>query len=1103
MRKIIGILICLVLPFGIKAQCLTDSIVINTAYNPVTNTALTAGTTSSPVQDPHWIIGSATSSISGAGGVGTPAFVIAGVGAWATNPASNPGRYISCVNSTSVPSDGRGTAYNTTLTRPFRMCIDDTVKFDLHISADNYVSRIDVDGIIVFGFSETGAMTSYFTSFTAYDTTIYLSAGTHYMNILLNNYNDVTALATNPMGLDVWGSIVSMTGISSIVKESDTACARYACRLTADTTCNTVVLADSVHLCDSATVALSASIVGTDSVISVRWYPPANFTDTTILNPLLHTGYTSQYYYINVKSLKSFNAVVNGDFEMGNYGFSSTYTYSRPPSSILYEGYYSVYSNPYGVHTGFTSMGDHTTGSGKMLIVNAGSTASDVWCQTISVVPNTDYDFSAWIANCSSVTTGTLVPIINFKINSVLIGTPDTVRATPGTWVNFHTMWNSGISTSANICLYDALTASGGNDFAIDDISFRQVCTSLDSIYVLIGGGDTTYSVKDTALCVTSAPLRLTHATATRYLWSTGATSASINVSTSGTYYCYGFTGCAVSIDTFNVTFIPQPVVNLGADTAFCVGNTLTLSTTQPAGYNITWSDGTTGSSIVASTTGVYWCNVNNGCSVTDSIHVTLSPYPVVDLGPDTSNCSGTPITLSSSGTYTSPTYQWSDGITAATDIVLSSGIYWLKVTDVGCSSSDTVRVNIIYDTSSLYNRDTAICLGQIVQVASGNNPNARYQWIPTAGIAISNIHNPTIAPDTSAMYYMYSYVSGCPPRVDSFYIDVQPNPTVSVGNFRFVCQYDTIHLRADVYPLGYTHYSYHWTPSTFLSDTTLQNIFFTAGTDSKYIVEVKTPAGCTGKDSVLVHVYPGDFLTQPTDVYLCPHDSAQIVIPSSNGGYAKWQPSYYLSDSTSLSPWVHPINSQFYTIYGTSSDGCKDTTHVNVHVYAAALVNLPDTVVLHSGESYHIIPQSNCSSFTWFPESAIDNIHIMDPTVHPTADTRYWVTGVTANGCAVTDSVNVIYDGSTTIGVPNAFTPDGSGNRTFKINILGEGSLNYFRVFDRWGNKLFETRDINEGWDGTFNGKSQPQDVYIYAIQLVGSDGKIVNKTGNLTLLH
>ena len=86
---------------------------------------------------------------------------------------------------------------------------------------------------------------------------------------------------------------------------------------------------------------------------------------------------------------------------------------------------------------------------------------------------------------------------------------------------------------------------------------------------------------------------------------------------------------------------------------------------------------------------------------------------------------------------------------------------------------------------------------------------------------------------------------------------------------------------------------------------------------------------------------------------------------------------------------------------------------------------------------------------------------------------------------------------------MPNAFTPGNGVNSVFKINMLGQAQLNYFRVFNRWGNLVFETKDINEGWDGAYKGQPQPFGVFIYEVQAVTESGKIITKRGNITLLR
>ena len=165
------------------------------------------------------------------------------------------------------------------------------------------------------------------------------------------------------------------------------------------------------------------------------------------------------------------NLVTNGDFSAGNTGFGSDYTYvpSVNQGSGYPEGIYLIDDNPNDIHNLFSSYGDHTTGTGLMMIVNGSGTANqDVWRQGgISVAANTTYFFSTWIASAHPASPAQLV----FSINGNQIGSVFNASTTTGQWQQFYTAWNSGASTTANIALVNQNLAFGGNDFTLDDIS--------------------------------------------------------------------------------------------------------------------------------------------------------------------------------------------------------------------------------------------------------------------------------------------------------------------------------------------------------------------------------------------------------------------------------------------------------------------------------------------------------------------------------------------------------------------------------------------------------------------------------------------------------
>ena len=102
-----------------------------------------------------------------------------------------------------------------------------------------------------------------------------------------------------------------------------------------------------------------------------------------------------------------------------------------------------------------------------------------------------------------------------------------------------------------------------------------------------------------------------------------------------------------------------------------------------------------------------------------------------------------------------------------------------------------------------------------------------------------------------------------------------------------------------------------------------------------------------------------------------------------------------------------------------------------------------------------------------------------------------------------MTESVVVVVEDDSEINVANAFTPGSVPNDIIRVQHHGIAKLNSFRIFNRWGQLVFETTNIDEGWDGTFNGQPQPIGVYVYYADAISYRGKRFYKQGNITLLR
>ncbi len=159
------------------------------------------------------------------------------------------------------------------------------------------------------------------------------------------------------------------------------------------------------------------------------------------------------------------NLVYNGDFEYGNQGFVSEYSYS--PGNIWAARTYDIVTDPSHSHPYAVSYGDHTTGSGLMMAVNGATDGgSVVWSQTIPVAPGSRYVFSIWLSSWVEDSPAQL----DLRFN----GQPAGMISAPMTtalWERSERTWDSGGNTTLVISIVDRTTAFGGNDFALDDLS--------------------------------------------------------------------------------------------------------------------------------------------------------------------------------------------------------------------------------------------------------------------------------------------------------------------------------------------------------------------------------------------------------------------------------------------------------------------------------------------------------------------------------------------------------------------------------------------------------------------------------------------------------
>lgn len=257
---------------------------------------------------------------------------------------------------------------------------------------------------------------------------------------------------------------------------------------------------DTVIFGNSANLSLRIS--GADYYI---WEQGGGITAATVNNPTQNVTVTQPTWFIGSGYIPGQDMVINGHFTNGNTGVSSAYSHvsSQGGHALWSEGTYAIGNNASNWHENFQGAHDHTTGNGNYMIINgSGIPGTVVWSQTINIEPYTYYVFNTW------VTTVGPSPYANlqFSINGGTIGNifsaPNTYGAV-NTWLNFYHLWyNNSSARTATISIVNQNTATSGNDFGLDDISFWKLngCGVSDTVQVLFN------RYIDTTVCENAFP---------------------------------------------------------------------------------------------------------------------------------------------------------------------------------------------------------------------------------------------------------------------------------------------------------------------------------------------------------------------------------------------------------------------------------------------------------------------------------------------------------------------------------------------------------------------------------------------------------------------
>lgn len=258
------------------------------------------------------------------------------------------------------------------------------------------------------------------------------------------------------------------------------------------------------------------------------------------------------------------------------------------------------------------------------------------------------------------------------------------------------------------------------------------------------------------------------------------------------------------------------------------------------------------------------------------------------------------------------------------------------------------------------------------------------------------------------------------------------------------------------------------------------------------HTVTVTDANGCVGTDSVSVSVFPSPTVTITGNTTVCSGQNVALI--ASGGQTYIWN----TGDTTNLLIQSVFSNST-YSVTVTDVNGCSATGMAVVTANPVPVMTVTGGGTIIQGQATQLVA-GGTGTFLWTPETGLSCTSCPDPFASPKVKTTYCVLLTDSNNCTDTACVTIDINCGE-IFIPSVFSPNNDGENDVEY-VRGKciRSL-YFAIYDRWGEKVFETNDQAIGWDGVFGGKPCSNDVYTYYCNITMTDGSVVSKKGTVTL--
>lgn len=531
-------------------------------------------------------------------------------------------------------------------------------------------------------------------------------------------------------------------------------------------------------------------------------------------------------------------------------------------------------------------------------------------------------------------------------------------------------------------------------------------------------------------------------------------------------------------------------VIDLGNDTAICAGTTLNLD--AGAGYaGYSWSTGAGAYNINVNSTGDYSVTVTEGsCTDRDTISIVVNPLPLVDIGNDTTVCDGFVLLLDAGNAGSA--YAWNTGPATQTINAAVTGSYSVTVTDGNlCWERDTLNLTVLNNADASITADTTLCSGDPAFNLTAIDPGGIW-----TGTGVTNgstgAYNPGAGPGNFEVIYTIAGQCG---DADSVTMVIEQSLDATIASAGPYCIIEGAVNLSATDPGGL------WSGIGITDNMAGTFDPATAGPGS-HTITYTLSGNCGDVDNIVIVVNDLADATITTAGPFCSNDLGQILQAVDPGGV--WSGTGISNPSIgTFNPSLAIIgdNEIIYSIAGLCGDA--DTILIHVNEAPDLWVSSVDETCDGANDGIGAVVYSggvSPYSLLWENGESTDSVYSLAPGY-------YGVLITDANGCRDMDTITI--DPSSDlcyiphIYVPNIFSPNGDGQNDV-LFVRGDGVAQLtFVVYDRWGEKVFESSSLSLGWDGTYKGAELDPAVFSYYVKAVFENADIIESKGNVTLIR